>query len=99
VEPLVQLLLVVALVGAAVLFFRRGNYVFVVHFRDGVPHTTRGKVSGAFLQDLAAFCAENGIRDGWVGGVPHGKRVRLAFSRHFSEAQRQRLRNLWVTHA
>lgn len=71
----------------------KARYVFEIKIKDGKPQVRKGKVTGAFLASVTDACHESGVNLGWIGGVPHGRRVALQFSRHFSPGLRQRLRN------
>lgn len=81
--------------GALFWFLFQQRYLFVVRIRHGVPRLAKGKVTAAFLQELQSLCAESHVTHGWVGGVRHGKQVRLTFSRDIPGQCQQRLRNLW----
>jgi hypothetical protein len=71
------------------------RYVFEIRIDGGQPSLRRGKVTAAFLGRVAAVCQESGVVRGWIGGVLHGRRVALRFSRHFPPGAQQRLRNEW----
>ena|SRR5262245_59550644 len=71
------------------------RYVFKIHVEGGRPHVRKGKVTTAFLGLVAEVCRESGVARGWIGGVPHGRRIALRFSRHFPPGPQQRLRNEW----
>ena len=77
-------------------FVLQPRYVFEIRVEGGEPFVRKGKVTAAFLGEVAAVCRETGVSGGWVGGVLHGKRVLLRFSRHFPPGARQRLRNEWA---
>ncbi|HKI16519.1 MAG TPA: DUF3634 family protein [Isosphaeraceae bacterium] len=68
---------------------------FVVRIRDGVPGLTRGKVSQAFLQEIAEVCARHGVREGVVRGIKKADRIGLSFSDGLPAPCQQQLRNLW----
>src|SRR5262249_24073045 len=91
-------LIVVALAGAAIWWALQQRYVFVVRIDGGKPRVSRGKVTAAFLQDVAQVCAEGGIAGGWIGGVPPGRTITLTFSGNIPAPFQQRLRNLWSLH-
>src|SRR4051794_24165884 len=97
-EP-VQYLVVLAVVIVGAWLILKPRYQFVIRVARGEPRVTRGRVTASFVQDVAEVCREFGIASGWVGGVARGKRVSLVFSWGMPPACRQRLRNLWVTHA
>jgi hypothetical protein len=74
----------------------QARYIFEIRVEAGRPTLRKGKVTPAFLSQVAAVCQEAGVVRGWIGGVPQGRRVALRFSRHFPAGSRQRLRNHWV---
>src|ERR1700676_4753484 len=80
---LVQILFGVAVLAAVVAIAVWHRYRFIVRLRSGSPRLLKGKVTAAFLDDLASICRDAGIRRGWLGGVGRGKRVTLSFSWHF----------------
>jgi hypothetical protein len=71
------------------------KYVFEIRVAGGQPHVRKGKVTASFLGMVAEVCRESGVARGWIGGVPHGRRIALRFSRHFPPGPQQRLRNEW----
>ena len=71
---------------------------FLVVVAAPLPRVIKGKVTAAFLAEMAEVCREAGIRRGWVGAIRKGKRTLLVFSWHFPRGIRQRLRNLWAIH-
>jgi hypothetical protein len=73
------------------------RYVFAIRIQGGLPYLRKGKVTRAFLSQVAVVCRESGVARGWIGGVPHGRRVALRFSRHFPPGPQQRLRNEWLS--
>jgi hypothetical protein len=89
---------VVALIGGVVLVARPGQQLFVVRINGGTAKVVEGKLTAAFVEELAECCREAGVPDGEVvgQGTPWG--VRLSFSASFPPGVRQRLRNLWVQH-
>src|SRR4051812_14556696 len=95
----VQYVVVLAVVIGVGYLILKPRCVFVVRIGRAGPRISRGKVTAAFLQDVAEVCREEGVTGGWVGGVRQGRRISLVFSWGFPAACRQRLRNLWVTHA
>jgi hypothetical protein len=74
----------------------KSRYTFEICIKGGTPHIRKGKVTSDFLASVADACRESGVTLGWIGGVPHGRRVALRFSRHFSPGLQQRLRNEWL---
>jgi hypothetical protein len=69
---------------------------FVVRITGGEPRAVTGTVTPAFLERVREVAAEWGITAGRVTGLPRGRRIRLAFSRHIPQRARQQLRNWWV---
>jgi hypothetical protein len=86
-------LLVTGVVAWVLWSILKSRYVFEIEIRGGVSRIRKGKVAGAFLASVADACRECGLVRGWIGGVAQGRRVTLRFSRQFSPALRQRLRN------
>ena len=72
--------------------------VFVIRIRNRVPFLTRGKVSQAFVTELAEVLQSHGVRRGAIYGVRRRGTVLLAFSRGIPPAVRQGLRNVWSMH-
>jgi hypothetical protein len=95
VEYLLEILLL-AFVGWVFWMLIQARYVLVIRVRGGRPVVQKGKVTAAFLAEVADICRESGVASGWVGGVRQGKRVALRFSRHFPPGVQQRLRNEWM---
>ncbi len=91
-------LAVVVLVALALWAALRPRYAFEVRIENGVPRVTRGKVTAAYLQEVAQACSEARVAHGWVGGQQRGRQVTVACSRNIPPAVRQRLRNLWALH-
>ena len=86
---------VIALVVTGFWFAFKPRYDFAIRIQQGVPMVTHGKVTAAFLLEVAEVCRQLGVQRGWVGGVRRGRKIMLSFSRRMPEAARQRLRNLW----
>ena len=90
-----------ALVGLAVVIWwqvtARGH-VFVIRIRNRVPFLTRGKVSQAFVTEMAEVLQTHGVRHGSIYGVRKHGSVVLAFSRGIPVSARQALRNVWSMH-
>jgi hypothetical protein len=95
VELLVEILFL-CLVGGIVWMLLQPRYVFEIRVQNGKPVVRKGKVTAAFLAEVAAICRECGVSRGWVGGVMQGKRIALRFSHHFPRSAQQRLRNEWM---
>jgi|HubBroStandDraft_1064217.scaffolds.fasta_scaffold528519_1 hypothetical protein len=90
-EPII--VLVVVAVVARVLF--SGRFEFRVRISRGSLKLTTGKVTHDSLLQLKTICTEWQIKHGWIGGVRHGGRVQLAFSRSVPPGCRQQIRNMW----
>ncbi len=89
-------LLVIAITVWLIWSIVQPRYVFTIRINRGQPSVRKGKVTAAFLSRVAVVCRESGVRRGWIGGVRHGKRVSLRFSRQFPPGPQQRLRNEWA---
>jgi hypothetical protein len=93
--------LVGVLVLLAVLFSWRvsaSGRVFVIRVRARVPFLVRGKVSQAFVAELAEVLQRHAVRRGTIYGVRRRGTVGLNFSRGIPAAARQSLRNVWAMH-
>ena len=95
----------VAIVGVlvllAVLFSWRvaaHSRVFVIRVRNRVPVTVKGKVSQAFVAELADVLRRHEVRRGSIYGVRRRGAVLLGFSPGIPQAARQGLRNVWAMH-
>jgi hypothetical protein len=88
-------LLVVGLAASLLWALIQQRYIFKIHIKSGRPRIAKGKVTAAFLARITDVCQEFDVRRGWIGGVAHGKRIVLHFSRSFSPTPRKRLRNEW----
>lgn len=88
--------IVVILFGLAFLY---AQAAFIVRIRAGVPRVVKGKVTEAFLHDLAELCRKHGVDRGLVRGIRGRQRISLAFSPGIPPTCRQQLRNVWVMHA
>jgi hypothetical protein len=95
VDPLGKLLFAAAVV-AVLCWGLWPRCSFLVRLEDGVPRVAKGKVVGAFLENIQEVCAQHGVRNGVVRGMQRGHGVALAFSDDFPEPCRQRLRNIWA---
>jgi Protein of unknown function (DUF3634) len=95
-EQLGTIILIGVVAGVVWLVFRP-RYDFVVRIRSGGVRIERGKVTGAFLDEVRVIAADFRVRSGWVGGVRAGKRrVRLVFGSGIPPAMRQHVRNIWA---
>jgi hypothetical protein len=72
------------------------RYVFDIRIEGGQPSVRQGKVTPAFLDQVAVECQESAVVRGWIAGVRRGRRVALLFSRDFPPGPQQRLRNEWT---
>ena len=82
--------------GVAVWRFAKPPATFVVRIRQGQPKATYGKVTEAFLSEVAELCREQNIAAGEIRGVPRRGQLGLWFSREIPGGCRQRLRNWWA---
>ena len=73
----------------------RSRYEFEICIDAGQPRIRKGKVAPAFLDSVVTICQDSGVAQAWIGGVRHGHRISLRFSRHISPGTQQRLRNAW----
>jgi hypothetical protein len=87
--------LVIGFVAWVVWSILQPRYLFEIRIKGGQPHVRKGKVTPAFLGRVAEACHAGGVAQGWVGGVQHGRRTALRFSRDFPPGLQQRLRNQW----
>jgi hypothetical protein len=95
------LVILAALVVLGMLFaWRVGAHgrVFVIRVRNRVPFQTKGKVSQAFVVELADVLQRHGVRRGSIYGVRRRGAVMLGFSRGIPQTARQALRNVWAMH-
>jgi hypothetical protein len=83
---------------AALAVVANRSRVFVIRIRNGFPAVIKGKVSQAFVGELAGLLKEKGIRGGAVYGVRRRGTVALEFSRGIPPSDRQSLRNVWAMH-
>jgi len=90
------LLLLLLAVIAVVWLTVRPLAVFVVRIQRKVPQATQGKVTAAFLGEIAELCRQHGVDTGEVRGVACGRRISLWFSGGVPASFRQQLRNWWA---
>jgi hypothetical protein len=103
--PEIMIMLLIA-TAVGIWWSARPKYSFVVQIVAGKPVCRRGKVTEAFLRDVAEVCEWSGVLTGSIyGTVVHmagGRgfntvqrtRVKLSFSSAIPEGCRQQLRNL-----
>src|SRR6476646_7381785 len=89
---------VVVLAGLVAWLVTARGRVFVIRIRNRVPFLTRGKVSQAFVVELADVLQRHGVRHGAIYGVRRRGAVLLGFSRSIPTGARQALRNVWAMH-
>jgi len=87
--------IVLALVAVVAWYALQPRLAFVVRIAAGIPQTTEGVVTPAFLEQVRLLCAEHGIQRGIVRGVIRGARIALAFSNDIPPSAQQQLRNWW----
>jgi hypothetical protein len=90
--------IIVGVAAVAVLAANPRGRVFVIRVRNGFPTVTKGKVSQAFVAELAGTLRDKGIRSGSIFGVRKRNTVSLEFSRSIPKVARQSLRNVWAMH-
>jgi hypothetical protein len=90
----------VVIAAAAVAFWQvtAAGRVFVIRIRHRVPFLTKGKVSQAFVAELAEVIQAHGVRYGSIYGARRRGTVLLEFSRGIPMGARQALRNVWSLH-
>jgi len=90
----------VVIVAAAVAYWqvKAAGRVFVIRIRHHVPFLTKGKVSQAFVAELAEVLQSHGVKQGSIYGVRRRGTVLLEFSRGVPVGARQALRNVWSLH-
>ena len=94
------LAIVAVLVLLAVVFSWRvtaHGRLFTIRVRNRVPFLVRGKVSQAFVVELAEVLQQHEIRRGTIYGVRRRGTVALGF-RGIPPAAQQALRNVWAMH-
>jgi hypothetical protein len=96
VESVLVPLLLFAAVAAAVWWAATQRRVFVVRLVDGRPQAVRGKVTSAFLGEVADACRRHAVASGTIRGVARQGRIALTFSSNFPPSCRQQLRNVWT---
>jgi hypothetical protein len=89
-------IVLVAAIALAVWRFAKPPATFVVRIRAGQPKATYGKVTEAFLSEVAELCRDQRIAAGEIRGVPRRGQLGLWFSREIPNGSRQRLRNWWA---
>ena len=94
-STIVPLLVFAALV-AAVWCAATHRSAFVVRIVDGRPEAVRGKVTSAFLGEIADVCRRHAVASGTIRGVVRQGRIALSFSRGFPAGCQQQLRNVWT---
>ena len=72
------------------------RYAFVVRIAAGLPTTTKGTVTRAFLQQVGEVCGQHGVRRGTVWGIIRAGRISLVFSNSIPPRGQQQLRNWWA---
>jgi hypothetical protein len=73
----------------------RSRPLFVVRISEGAPRAVRGRVTRAFLQDIAEIATRHRVRRGEIRGLAAGRRINLEFSSGIPGPCRQQIRNLW----
>lgn len=89
---------IIIAVGALLLFvfISRGSELFCLSIRAGKVLVVRGRVPGAFLNDVRELVAQQNIQRGTIRGLIDSQRARLSCSHHIDEGLAQRLRNTFA---
>jgi hypothetical protein len=88
-------LLVVAAVGWFLYQWLRPRPAFQINIRDRTPHVVCGRVRPAFLSELTEMLPGMNVMHGTISGHQDKQRIVLRFSREFSPAAQQQVRNVW----
>ena len=95
-EPnLLTVITAAAALAAALWLEQRRRYAFVIDIVNGSARVRRGKATPGFLHEVNRVCHEHSVLRGWVGGLRHGQRIRLVFSRSMPPPCQQKMRNVW----
>jgi hypothetical protein len=95
-ETNLLVLVLVVVVVAGIWLFAKLPVIFVIRIHQGFPVASRGKVTEAFLVEIAQLCRELEIVSGEIRGIVQGNRIALRFSKELPGSFCQRLRNWWA---
>ncbi len=88
-------LVIVALVAWFLFQWLRPRPAFQIKIRDRIPQVVWGRVRPAFLAELTEMLPGLGVTNGSISGRWNKQRMVLKFSREFSAAAQQQVRNVW----
>lgn len=86
---------VIAAAGCGVYKWLRPRPAFQIEILNEVPRITRGHVRAVFMAELSAMLPQMGITQGTISGHKKEQRIVFKFSREFSPAAQQQVRNVW----
>jgi hypothetical protein len=89
-------LLLIGFIAWVIWSLMQPRHLFEIRIEDGQPSARKGKVTRAFLNQVASVCGDCRVTRGWIAGVMSGQRVALRFSREFPPGAQQRIRNEWT---
>lgn len=88
-------LLVIAVVGWFVYRWLRPRPEFQIDIQNQTPRVVWGRVRPVFLSELSDMLPGLGVARGTITGHKNAQRIVLKFSREFSPAAQQQVRNVW----
>lgn len=88
-------LVIVAAVAWFLFQWLRSRPAFQIKIRNGVPQVVWGKVRPTFLAELTEMLPSLAVTHGTIAGHRDKQRLVLKFSREFSAAAQQQVRNVW----
>lgn len=88
-------LAIVALVAWFLFQWLRARPAFLIKIRDRIPHVVWGRVRPVFLAELTEMLPSLDVTNGTISGRRDKQRTVLKFSREFSAAAQQQVRNVW----
>jgi hypothetical protein len=89
------ILLLAALAAWAIWTAYRGQPIFEIRVKNGVPRITRGTATASFLGDVGDACRRHQVRSGVIRGESKGRQIALSFSSNIPPFCQQQLRNVW----
>lgn len=98
-SELVTRVVLIGIAGWVVWGMTSRRTVFVVRLSAGKATAARGRITAAFLTEVAQISRTANIPRGCIWGVVHSEgRIALRFSRAFPPDIQQQLRNWWACH-
>jgi hypothetical protein len=88
-------IVVIAAAGCGFYLWLRPRPAFQIEILNEVPQITQGHVRAVFMAELSAMLPQMGITQGTISGHKMEQRIVLKFSREFSPAAQQQVRNVW----